>query len=140
LNDPEIHNKQDRKPAVVHRIYLSNYDLRLTDPAKQDYQRISTDRKYRVEIQIEAEQEADERTRLRVGEYVYKYKPFDRISYVFLSYLKEGMDRSENLQASEFGGSVRITSVSDTTIEGEIDVFDKNEFVKGNFKAQRLNK
>jgi hypothetical protein len=140
LKDSDISNKDERIPAVVHRIYLSNYDLRLANSEKQDYRRIDSEGQRRVEIQIEAEQGAAEDARLRVGEYVYKSEPYDRISYVFLSYFKEGKDHNENLQTSEFGGKLKITSVTDTEVEGEIDVFDKNEFVKGHFKAQRLTK
>jgi hypothetical protein len=69
---------------------------------------------------------------------VYRAQPFNRISWVFLSYLKDGKDRSENLQAAEFGGTVKITSVTDIEIEGKIDVFDRSEFVKGSFTARKL--
>jgi hypothetical protein len=138
LKDSDVSNKDERVPAVVHRIYLSNYDLRLANSEKQDYRRIDSEGQRRVEIQIEAERGATEDARLRVGEYNYKPEPIDRISYVFLSYFKEGKDHHENLQTSEFGGKLKITSVTDTEVEGEIDVFDKNEFVKGHFKAQRL--
>lgn len=138
LKDSDIQNKNERVPAVVHRIYLANYDLQLTNAAEQDYQRIGSDGQHRIEIQIEAEETADESARLRVGDYVYKRDPFDRISYVFVSYLKDGKDHSENLETAEFGGKVMITSVTDSEIKGEIDVFDKNEFVKGRFKARRL--
>lgn len=136
----DIQNKDERADAVVHRIYLANYDLQLTDPSKQDYRRISSDGKYRVEIQIEAEENAPEKVQLKNGEYGYKKEPFNRISYVFLSYFKDGKDTNENLQAAEFAGKVKITSVSDTEIKGEIDVFDKNEFVKGSFTARKLGR
>lgn len=134
----DIQNKDERVESVVHRIYLANYDLQLTDPSKQDYRRISSDGQHRVEIQIEAEENSPENAQLKIGEYSYKKEPFNRISWVFLSYFKDGKDRNENLQASEFAGKVKITSVSDTEIKGEIDVFDKNEFVKGSFTAQKL--
>jgi hypothetical protein len=134
----DIQNKDEQVEAVVHRIYLANYDLQLTDPAKQDYRRISADRQYRVEIQIEAEENSPENAQLKPGEYSYKKEPFNRVSWVFLSYFKDGNDRNENLQASEFAGKVKITSISDAEIKGEIDVFDKNEFVKGNFTARKL--
>jgi hypothetical protein len=138
LKDSDIQSKNERVPAIVHRIYLANYDLQLTDSSKQDYRRISSDGEYRVEIQIEAEEGAAENTQPKVGEYVYKPAPFNRISYVFLSYFKDGKDRSENLQTSEFGGKIKITSVTDTEIKGEIDVFDRNEFLKAGFTAQKL--
>lgn len=138
LKDSDVQNKNERVQAIVHRIYLANYDLQLTDSSKQDYRRINSDGQYRVEIQIEAEENAAENTQLKVGEYVYKPAPFNRISYVFLSYFKDGKDRSENLQASEFGGKIKITSVTDAEIKGEIDVFDRNEFLKGEFTAQKL--
>lgn len=103
LKDSDIQNKDERVDAVVHRIYLANYDLQLTDPSKQDYRRISSDGQHRVEIQIEAE----ENSQLKTGEYSYKKEPFNRISWVFLSYFKDGKDQNENLQASEFGGKVK---------------------------------
>ncbi len=140
LKDSDIVKKDERVAAVVHRIYLANYDLQLTDPTRQDHRLIDAEGQYRIEIQIEADKVAEEDSQLQVGEYVYKDQPFNRVSYVFLSYLKEEKDRSENLQGSEFGGRVIIKAVTETEIEGEIDVFDKNEFVKGTFKARRLNR
>ena len=140
LKPSDIHDKAERTDAVVHRIYLANYDLELTDAKKQDMRHINSDGQFRVEIQIEADENADENVQLKVGEYTYQPTPFDRISYVFLSYFKEGRDRSENLQTSEFAGKIRITSASNNEIKGEIDVFDKNEYVKGSFTATRLGK
>ena len=134
----DIQNKSERVPAVVHRIYLANYDLQLQSAEKQDYRRINSDGQIRVEIQIEAEESAGEDVKLKVGEYVYKKEPFNRISYVFLSYFKEGKDFNENLRTAELDGKIRITTVSEREIKGEIDVFDKNEFVKGNFTARRV--
>lgn len=136
----DIQNKNERIEAVVHRIYLANYDLQISDPSKQDYRRISSDGQHRVEIQIEAEENAPENAQLKTGEYGYKKEPFNRVSWVFLSYFKDGNDRSENLQAAEFGGKVKITSVSEMELKGEIDVFDKNEFVKGSFTARKLGR
>lgn len=93
-----------------------------------------------MEIQIEADKDAADDSQLQVGEYVYKAQPFNRISWVFLSYLKDGKDRSENLQTAEFGGAVKIISVTDNEIKGEIDVFDRDEFVKGSFTARKLGR
>jgi hypothetical protein len=138
LRDSDIQNKNERVAAVVHRIYLANYDLQLTNAAEQDYRRIRSEGQYRVEITIEAAETATENAQLQAGEYVYKPDPFGRVSHVFLSYFKEGKDRSENLQTAEFGGKVRITSVTDSEIGGEIDVFDNTEYVKGSFTAQKL--
>lgn len=133
-----IQNKNERVSAVVHRIYLANYDLQLTDAEKQDYRRIASDGQYRVEIQIEADESAVVEAPLKVGEYFYKPTPFNRISYVFLSYAKDGKDSSQNLQAAEFDGKIKITSVTETEVKGEIEVFDQKEFVKGSFTAQKL--
>lgn len=138
LNDSDFQNEDDRVTAVVHRIYLANYDMQLTNAAGRDHRLIDSEGQYRVEIQIEADKDAADDSQLNVGEYVYKAQPFNRISWVFLSYLKDGKDRSENLQTAEFGGTVRITSVTDKEIEGEIDVFDRREFVKGTFTARTL--
>jgi hypothetical protein len=110
----------------------------MTDPSKQDHQLIDANGQFRVAIQIEAEENAPENAQLTVGEYVYKAKPFNRISWVFLSYLREGKDRSENLQTAELGGTVKITSVKDTEIEGEIDVSDESVWVKGSFRAHKI--
>jgi hypothetical protein len=138
LKDSDTVNKDVRVAAVGHRIYLANYDMQLTNPAGQGHRLIDSEGQYRVAIQIEADKDAADDGQLKVGEYVYRAQPFNRISWVFLSYLKDGKDRSENLQAAEFGGTVKITSVTDNEIEGKIDVFDRSEFVKGSFTARKL--
>ncbi len=138
LKESDITNKADRKSAVVHRIYLANYDLGLTDPRNQDYRRIDSEGQVRIEIQIEAEEGSGPEASPQ-GEYEYKPKPYGRISYVFISYMKNGRDRGENLQTKDFAGKIKLTSINDDAIEGEIDVLDKDKFVKGEFKAKRLN-
>jgi hypothetical protein len=140
LTDSAIHDKNERVDAVVHRIYLANYDLQLTDPSKQDYQRISSDGQFRVSIQIEADKDAPDNAALKVGEYGFKKEPFNRVSHVFLSYLKDGKDMNVIVHGEETGGKVRITSVTGTEIQGEIDISDKDESVKGTFTARRLGK
>jgi hypothetical protein len=138
LNDSAIQNKNERVEAVVHRIYLANYDLKLTDPAKQDYQRISSDGQYRVEIQIEAEKDAAENAALKGKEYQTKTEPFDRISWITISRFNEGKDSGSILGGSKAAGTVKITSVTDTEISGEIDFSDSDGNVKGKFTAKKL--
>lgn len=138
LDTDGIHDKTKRVPSVVHRIYLANFDLALTDPGKSDLRPVKNAGEYLVEIQIEAAKDAAEDAPLRPGVYEYRREPFDRLSWVFMGYLHEGKSRSENLQAAEMSGTLTLTSVTETEIEGTIDVFDRKEFVKGNFKAQKL--
>jgi hypothetical protein len=138
LNDSAISNKSERVEATVHRIYLANYDLKLTDPNKQDYQRISSGGQYRIEIQIEAEKAAPENAALKVKEYQTKTEPFDRVSWVTISRFNEGKDSNSILGGSNAAGTVKITSVTDAEISGEIDFSDSDGNVKGKFTARKL--
>lgn len=140
LKDSDIQNKDERVESVVHRIYLANYDLQLTDPSKQDYRRISADGQYRVEIQIEAEKDAAENALLKAGEYRHKDEPFNRISWITISHFREGKDTNHILAGKSATGTVKIFSVSDGEITGEIDFSDLDGSVKGKFTAQRLSK
>ena len=138
LTDSAIQNKNERVEATVHRIYLANYDLQLTDPNKQDYKRISSDGQYRVEIQIEAEKDAPENAALKGKEYQTKSDPFDRVSWIMISRFNEGKDLSLILGDRKAAGTVKINSVTDTEISGEIDFSDSDGSVKGKFTARKL--
>jgi hypothetical protein len=139
LKDSDMHRKEDRLPAVVHDIYLANYDLQMTDAKKQDYKKINSAGQYRVEIRFEAKADAPENVSLQVGEHTYKQEPYNRISSVFIAHRKDNADYNEFIRPEQFVGNVTITSVTDREIKGEIDVSDKQKFVKGKFTAQRLN-
>jgi hypothetical protein len=138
LNDSAIQNKNERVEATVHRIYLANYDLRLTDPSKQDYTRINSDGQYRVEIQIEAEKDAAENASLKIKNYQTKTEPFDRVSSVVISRFDDGKDSNSILGGSKASGTVKIISVTDAEISGEIDFSDSDGTVKGKFTAKKL--
>lgn len=139
LKESDITNKPGRRSGVVHRIYLANYDLELTDSRNQDFRRIDSEGQVRIEIQIEAEEGSTPEATPR-GQYEHKSEPYGRISWVSVSYMKNGRDRSENLQAKDFAGKIKILSATNDEIQGEIDVFDREKYVKGAFKAKRLNK
>ena len=140
LKDSSIQNKDERVESVVHRIYLANYDLQLTDSSKQDYRRIVSDGQNRVEVQIEAEKDAPETAPMKVGNYSFKSEPFDRISSIIFSRFKDGKDLSHIVGGKAATGTIKISSVSDDEITGEIDVSDGDKSVKGKFKARRLGK
>lgn len=127
-----------KEKARVHRIVLANYDLGQNDEQPEKYRRIEAPKQYRVEIQIEPEQSAQDEP-LRVGTYTFKPEPYNRLSFVFISYYREGKDYSDGLQSSKFQGHVKITSVTDGWVEGVIDVTDGDEAVSGSFIARRGN-
>lgn len=138
VNESAIRNKSEQIEATVHRIYLANYDLNLTDPNKQDYGRINAEGQYRVEIQIEAEKGASENAALKAGEYGQKSEPFDRVSWISISRFDNGKDSSSMLGGSKASGTVKITSLSDAEISGEVDFSDSDGSVKGKFTARKL--
>ena len=138
LKDSDIQNKNERVEATVHRIYLANYDLKLTDPSKQDYTRIASDGQFRVEIQIEAEKDAADDASLKIKNYQTKTEPFDRVSWITISRFDNGKDYNSMLGGSKASGTVKIISVTEAEISGEIDFSDSDGTVKGKFTAKKL--
>lgn len=135
LSDSAIANRAERVPATVHRIYLANYNLQLTDPARQDYRPIDAAGQFRVEIQIEAERDAPVDAPIRPGEYGPAPTPFERVSWVGIARYGEA---GTMLAGSRAAGTVRIVSVTDSEITVEIDFSDTDGRVQGSFTAQRL--
>jgi hypothetical protein len=93
---------------------------------------------FRVEIQLEAASGADENAPPRAGDYSYKAEPLDRLSYVFVTFHRDGKDISDNLQPSRMRGTVRIESAGEGRVSGVIDVTDGQESVSGSFTARKL--
>jgi hypothetical protein len=57
--------------------------MQLTNPAGQGHRLIDSEGQYRVAIQIEADKDAADDGQLKVGEYVYRAQPFNRICGYF---------------------------------------------------------
>ena len=138
LTESAIVNRPERVPATVHRIYLANYDLQLTDPAQQDYRRIDADGQLRVEIQIEADRDAPADAPVRPGEYRPASEPFNRVSWIGIARYRNGKDAGTMLAGTQATGTVAITSATPERITGELDVSDADGRVRGRFAAQRL--
>jgi hypothetical protein len=139
LNDSALANKNGPVEALVYRIYLANYDLKLTDPKKNEFERIGSNGQYRIEIQIEAERDAAVDAPLKTREYKHNPEPFNRVSWVMIARYKDGKDSSVILGGGRASGSLKITSVTDTEISGEVDFSDTDGHVGGKFTAQKIN-
>lgn len=138
LTESANQNGSERVDAVVHRIYLANYDLELTDPANQDYRRIGEEGQLRVEIQIEADQSAPIDVPVEVREYSAKPEPFNRVSWIAICRRKGDADVGTILGGGKASGVVRITSSDRDRIAGEIDFRDSDGGIRGSFTAKRL--
>jgi hypothetical protein len=140
VSDEAIGDASKTLPAVVHRIFLANYDLGLS--AAGDYQTNPIAPQHaeglRVEIQIEDQEGATPGSSLRPGTYQLRAEPYDRVSWASIARLQDGRDRTHMLGGAAAAGTVTILSNEGGSVTGQIDVSDSDGSVRGKFRARTL--
>ncbi|HMS08926.1 MAG TPA: hypothetical protein PKE66_05550, partial [Pyrinomonadaceae bacterium] len=94
----------------------------------------------RVMFQIVGEEGTDEKTKMKPGTYTTKCEKYNCVDFVNLSRFANGKEEKISVDTRKAEGEVRITSVTDDTISGEIDLTEGGNSVKGPFTAKITTK
>lgn len=125
--------------AVNHYIALSNFELETRGPVTMG-KPLTGDGNVRVVFQIVGDEGTDEKDAVKVGSYATKCEKYNCVDYLQISRFTGGKEEKISIDVRKAEGEVKIASVSEDTVTGEIDVKEGANSVKGGFTAKITTK
>jgi hypothetical protein len=126
--------------AATNNVYAANYDLDAGNFAMSLQKPLTADDQVRVEFSLVGEQGTNEKSALKTGTYSAKADKYMKVESVGIVTRKGSADSKNWLDRSTLTGDVKLTSVSDDSISGDIDVSAGESSVKGSFTAKILKR
>jgi hypothetical protein len=126
--------------AVTYNVYTANYDLDAGNFAMTLQKPLTSDEQIRVEFSLVGEEGTNEKSPVKAGTYSAKADKYMKVETVSIVTRRSGADTKNSLDRSALTGEVKVTSVSDDSISGDIDVTAGNASVKGSFIAKVLKR
>ncbi len=135
-------NTSPGKPNIqtfAHTIVVANYDLDTANLATMRKPMTAADQ-MRVMISLTGEEATNEKSPLKTGTYDTKADKFNKVRALVVTSYVDGKDKDENFDTmssvTKVAGTVKLTSVTDDSVAGEIDVTDGEKAIKGTFTAK----
>ncbi|CAN5413368.1 hypothetical protein BH10ACI2_BH10ACI2_00680 [soil metagenome] len=126
-----------------HSIIISNYDMDLTNLGTMRKPLTAADQ-IRLAISITGEAATNEKTPFKVGTYLVSNEYVNDVRDVSVTTFADGKEKKIDFDTmssfSKLTGQVKITSVTDDSVSGTIDVTEGDKSVKGSFTAKLTKK
>ena len=126
--------------AVSYRLYAANYDLDSSFFAQTLDKPFKSDDDMRVVFNLVGEQGGTEKSAVKIGTYSAKADKFMKVEDVAIVSRKGGADNKVFLDRSTLSGDVKITSASDDSVSGDVDLTAGDTTIKGLFTAKVLKR
>lgn len=124
----------------AHIIYLANYELNAADSAWVNRSMTATGQ-MRVGIQLTGEDGSGVKSPFKVGTYGAQAANVNGVRLVKIESFADGRQAATNFDTlmgygdKKAGGEVKITSVTDSSVSGEVNLTEGDKSVKGTFTA-----
>ena len=125
--------------AVTYNVYVANYDLDSGNFAMTLDKPMASEDQMRVVFSLVGEEGTNENSALKTGTYSAKADKYMKVETVGMVTRKGSADVKSWLDRST-SGDVKITSVSDDTVSGDIDVTAGEASINGSFTAKILKR
>ncbi len=122
--------------ANSHYFAMANYELDTTAGMISMGKPLTADGHVRVTIQIIGDEGTDDKAPLKTGTYSTKAEKYNKLDYVNVAVYSEGKETKTSFNIDKAEGEVKINSVSDESVTGEINVTEGDKSVKGSFTAK----
>ncbi|HKP35681.1 MAG TPA: hypothetical protein VJT71_02395 [Pyrinomonadaceae bacterium] len=126
--------------AATYNVYAANYDLDAGNFAMTLGKPLTADDQVRVEFSLVGEEGTNDKAPLKTGTYSAKADKYMKVETAGIVTRKGGTDSKNWLDRSTLTGEVKLTSVSDESISGDIDVTAGDSSIKGSFTAKILKR
>ncbi len=104
-----------------------------------DY-KLTADGQMRVRFSIVGEENTDQKTPIKIGTYTTDAEKFMRLNNIDVVTFVDGKEKSDYYSmmsgSATAKGSLKIYTVTDDSVSGEIDVVDGERSIKGSFTAK----
>ncbi len=124
--------------ALITYVYLGNYDMNMSNMRAP----LTAADQVRVGLALTGE---EDKATFKAGTYQTRtFQNYNKLDWLSVSTFADGKetktDFDMNYPTSKINGEVRITSVTDDLISGEIDVTEGDKSIKGSFMAKAPGK
>ena len=126
--------------AVVYNVHAANYDLDATNFGMTLEKPMASDDQMRVVFSLVGEEGTKDPAPLKAGTYSAKADKYMKVETVGVVTRKGNADTKTWLDRSSLAGQVTVTSVTDDSISGDIDVTAGDSAIKGSFTAKILKR
>jgi len=126
--------------AATYNVQAADYDLDGSNFAMTLDKPMTSDDQMRVLFSLVGEEGTKEASPLKAGTYSAKADKYMKVETVGIVTRKGGTEVKNWFDRSTLNGQVKITSVSDDSASGDIDVTAGDSTVKGSFTAKILKR
>ena len=126
--------------ASAYNVYLANYDLDSRNFAMSMDRPLSGDDQVRVVFNLIGEEGTSDKSAVKAGTYSAKADKFMKAENVGLVARKNGTDIKSWLDRTTLTGEVKLSSVSNDEISGEVVLSSADMSIKGAFNAKVLKR
>ena len=126
--------------GVSYNVHCANYDLDGSNFGLGLNKPMTSDDHLRVMFSLVGDEGTKEDAPLKAGTYVAKADKYMKVETVGIVTRKGGTEAKNWFDRSSLNGEVKISSVSDESASGEIDVTAGDSTIKGSFTAKLLKR
>jgi hypothetical protein len=125
--------------AANHYIALASFEMDTKGPVTMG-KALTNEGQVRVVFQIVGEEGTDEKAAVKTGMYPTKCEKYVCVDYLNIARFTGGKEEKTSIDTRKADGDVKITSVTDDSISGEINITEGQNSVKGMFTAKITTK
>lgn len=126
--------------AVVYNVYTANYDLDAGNFAMTLDKPMASEEQIRVVFSLVGDEGTKEPAPPKAGTYSAKADKYMKVENVGVVTRKGSVDTKNWFDRNTLNGQVKVTSVADDSISGDIDVTAGDSTIKGSFTAKVLKR
>jgi hypothetical protein len=132
----DINQKISTAPS--YRVYAASYDLDSGNFAQTMDKPLAGDDQIRVTFSLVGDEGGNEKSPLKAGDYSAKADKFMKVEDVSIVTRKDGKDDTLWFERGAINGTVKVTSVSDGNVVGDVELTSGESAIKGPFTAKVL--
>ncbi len=126
--------------AASHYIVVGNYEIDTSSGMLSMNKPLTEAGQMRFAIQIVGREDTDDKSPIVPGTYTTAADKYDKLDYANLTVFDGGKETRTSINISKAEGEVKITSVTDETVSGEIDLKEGDKTIKGGFTAKIIKR
>jgi hypothetical protein len=126
--------------AVVYNVFTANYDLDATNFGMTLDKPMASEDQMRVVFSLVGEEGTKDPAPLKAGTYSAKADKYMKVETVGIVTRKGNVDTKTWFDRNSLTGQVTLTSVTDDSASGDIDVTAGDSAIKGSFTAKILKR
>ena len=126
--------------AVVYNVFTADYDLDGTNFGMTLEKPMASEDQMRVVFSLVGEEGTKDPAPLKAGAYSAKADKYMKVETVGIVTRKGSADTKTWFDRSTLSGQVTLTSVTDDSVSGDIDVTAGDSAIKGSFTAKILKR